>query len=198
MDASISQFGQLIYPDLNIPLHLPEDASTLNILIHVVYGIPFAQYNPPLETLLEVVKSLKKYGILLPSHLNPGNHLFEEITKRIPQMPLEVFTIAAGDDIFELACEASKHLLSFPLNKISDQVATRMGSIYLRLLFTLHTERLFVLRRLVASPPVAHEPIYGCGRREYERLRSAWSLASVTFIHNAKPGSVSSRRDDHS
>ena len=81
MDASISQFGQLIYPDLNIPLHLPEDASTLNILIHVVYGIPFAQYNPPLETLLEVVKSLKKYGILLTSHLNPGNHLFEEITK---------------------------------------------------------------------------------------------------------------------
>ncbi|KAK7691715.1 hypothetical protein QCA50_005115 [Cerrena zonata] len=179
-------FGPLLAPDLDM-LRLPEDANTLNVVVHVIYNIPFIQYTPTLDILLQVVKALKKYEIPLKSFLNPGTPLFDGLINKLPAMPLEVYLVAAENDLFELACEASKQLLSFLLTILTDEDVQRMGSIYLRMIFTLQTERLFVLRRLVANPPTAHAPTTTCGAGEYGRLKSAWSSASVNFVLDGKP-----------
>lgn len=193
LKASNSSFDHQLSTELDAAqqpsIHLPEDANTLNIIIHTIYSIPFHHYNPTLGILLEVTEALKKYGISLQLCLSPGTPLFKDFAHKSPYMPLEVYTVAAQNDLFGLACEASKHMLAFPLGTLSDDVIQKMGPIYLRLLFTMQMERLFVLKRLVASPPAAHVPTDGCGAQNYEEMKSAWLLASVDFIMGASPGS---------
>lgn len=193
LSASDSSFDHLL-PSLpsgadQPSLLLEEDANTLNIVLHNIYNIPFRHYSPSLEVFLEAIKTLKKYGISLESRLAPGSPLYEELVGKIPFAPIEVYAIAAENSQFPLASEASAYLLSYPLVSISEEMATRIGPVYLLMLFTLQTQRLHVLQCLVTLPPREHEPTLMCGWTDFQCLKTAWSLACASFIFNATAGS---------
>lgn len=192
--ASKSFFDNLLPSPPNRPdqalLSLDEDANTLNIVLHIIYNIPFRHYSPSLDVLLKATKALKKYGIPLNLKLAPGTPLFEELVTKVPFAPIEVYAIAAENDIFPLATEASSYLLSFQFSSLSDEMSLRIGPIYLLMLFHLHTERLHVLQSLVTSPPREHRPTLLCGWTDYQCLKTAWSLACASFMFNASPGLV--------
>lgn len=110
------------------------------------------------------------------------------MTERCALMPLEVYTIAAENDLFELACEASKHLLSFEVSSVTDDIALRLGPMYLCMLFNLVTERTYVLQHLIIQPPAQHGPTALCGSNEYHDLQLEWSKVTSTLILSGSPG----------
>lgn len=191
--ASSNNFYGLLTEDANHPhlttISLQEDSVVINILLHVIYSLSLRQYSPPLETLLEAIKVLKKYGIPLGPHTIRATPLFDELVIKMPFMPLEVYAIAAEHDLFDLAAEASSFLLSFPLSTLTDEMAGRIGPLYLRRFFSLHVERLRVLQQLLARPPPEHPATLDCGWTDHQRLKTAWSLACSGIVYDARAGS---------
>ena len=191
-EASESHFNNLLPTgslDTTLtPIHVKEDAVTLNIVLHIVYDIPFRHYSPSLDLLLEAAGALKKYGVPLQTKLAAGTPFFEELIGKVALAPIEVYALAAENDLFHLASDASSYLLSFPIAFLSDEMCYRIGPIYLLMLFNLQTGRLRVLQSLVTLPPPEHGPTLLCGWTDYQCLKTAWSLASASFIFNATPG----------
>ncbi|KAK7685746.1 hypothetical protein QCA50_011092 [Cerrena zonata] len=188
--ASANNFNNLLTEGATHPhlttITLQEDSVVLNILLHVIYSLSLRQYSPPLETLLEAIEALKKYGVPLGPHAARAMPLFNELVIKMPVMPMEVYALAAEHDLFDLAAEASSFLLSFPLSTLTDQMAARIGPLYLRRFFSLHVERLRVLQHLLARPPSEHQPTLDCGWTDYQRLKTAWSLACSGIVYDAR------------
>ncbi|CAL1715464.1 unnamed protein product [Somion occarium] len=145
---------------------LAEEAAVLNVIFHCIYKLPFEIYDPALSTLLSVVVALQKYGLSLQQYL---------------------IIVAASNDLFDLASVASSYLLSYPVDELSDEVSITMGPVYLRRLFSLHTQRLKALRALMASPPVEHPSTPACGEVEKKRLPRSWSLFCTSIAFYATP-----------
>lgn len=192
LNSSSSQFAYLLDPYLGqttrqvIPL--TEDAQTLNVVLHVIYGVSFRMYSPPLEILLQAIHTLEKYGIALDIRVLPGTPLFDDIVLKMPYLPLEVYIVAAEYDLFELARAASGCLLSISLLTLPKVAKHKLNSEYLTMLYDMHMSRTTVLQRIVARPPDGHEPTFHCGFGECQAMRSAWSVAASTFVLKANPG----------
>ncbi|CAL1714057.1 unnamed protein product [Somion occarium] len=167
-------------------LAVAEDAAVINVVFHAIYKISLRQYSPPLDTLLAAVGALKKYGVPLDQYLFRTTPLFEEVVIKTPYLPIEVYMVAAENDLFDLAAEASLFLLSYPLSILTNKMCVRMGPLYLRRLFTLHTERKHVLQQLLINPPSEHPPTLSCGWVEHKRLMNAWSLACASLVFDAQ------------
>lgn len=195
LDASSSCFSSLLLPffgqngRVTHPcINLPEDLHVLDVVLHVIYGIPLEQPAAALETLLDATKALHKYGIPLDKHLVPGQMLFEEIALQTYQGALEVYAVAAEYDLFELASKASEHLLDLPLLYLPKEMISRLGSAYLHMLYSLHLSRVYLLQRILSHSPQGHEPTAFCGPVEYRTLRSAWYDVISDFTSLASPG----------
>lgn len=195
--ASTSRFAFLLnpyqdarFPTSQEPIQLSENAETLNIVLHILYGISFRVYAPPLETLLLAIRTLSKYGIPLEAYVVPETPLFDDILLKMPFQPMEVYIVAAEYDLFELARAASTYLLSFPLLTMPRAISRRLNSDYISMLYNLHISRMRVLQRLIAVPPSQHNPTYACGYSEYQNMKSAWTLTAAQFIINAEPGGL--------
>ncbi|KAK7689796.1 hypothetical protein QCA50_006435 [Cerrena zonata] len=194
LDASNNQFASLINPYFYGPLQIPretlqltEDALTLNVVLHIIYHISFRLYSPPLEVLLQAVKTLGKYGIALDLYLCPGTFLFDDIVLQMPRQPLEVYIVAAEYDLFELARAASGCLLSISPLSISKPTLLRLNSEYMSMLYNMHISRANVLQRIVSRQPDEHEPTSRCGLREYQMMKVAWSATTSHFVLGARP-----------
>ena len=96
--------------------------------------------------------------------------------------------LAAAHDLYELAVPVSSHLLSFALHSLTDELALRIGPVYMKRLFFLHLGRLDALKRLLLPPPHPHPPTAGCDFAEQKRLTRAWALASAYLAWDARPG----------
>lgn len=192
LDASNSNFAFLLGPYLDQTtrqsIHVTEDAQTLNIVLHVIYGVSFHLYCPPLETLLQAIGTLDKYGVALNLRILPGTPLFDDIILKMPYQALEVYIVAAEHNLYELARSASSHLLSTSLLSLPKAAVLRLNPDYLTMLYNLHMSRTTVLHRIVAQPPGGHEPLFHCGFSECQAMKSAWSVAASNFVIKANAG----------
>jgi hypothetical protein len=63
----------------------------------------------------------------------------------------------------------------------------QIGPVYLKRLFFLHLGRTEALKRLLLSPPEAHDPVPQCSLLDQKTLTRAWSLATAYFAWDARP-----------
>ncbi|KAI0073318.1 hypothetical protein K474DRAFT_1603561 [Panus rudis PR-1116 ss-1] len=153
---------------INLPVetevHVPEHSTVLNVVLHTMYGISCSKYRLSLYLLLSSLSVLEKYGVAVKLFITPETPLFDLILMHIPSQEntIEIYMTAAAHDIFSLAQVVSPHLLSFQLPTLTDDMATRMGPIYLKRLFSLHMIQSRTLLQLTSVPPEGHMPTVNC------------------------------------
>ena len=155
----------------------------------MLYGMSSASFSPPFEHLSNAVDSMPTYSITPCEHILPGTPLFLLLLSHAPLRPLDVYALAAHHDIHPLAVMTSSHLLSYPLQTITDNQADRMGAIYLKRLMALHIDRFNALKSVVLTPPHPHAPTRDCDFSAQKKLTRAWSLVSAHLAWDARPGS---------
>ncbi|KAJ3806100.1 hypothetical protein F5876DRAFT_91204 [Lentinula aff. lateritia] len=164
-------------------IHVPESSTTLNIILHAVYHMPFSQHYS-FEDLSTAVNQLHVYGVPPKLYVSQDTHLFKLLLSYAPTLPLKVYTLAAKHNLLDLAVATSSHLLSFDLSNLTEETAEAIGSEYLRRLFFLHMGRLDALKRLLSSPPNSHPPTADCNAKDLTR---AWALASAYLAWDLRP-----------
>ncbi|KAI0071639.1 hypothetical protein K474DRAFT_583721 [Panus rudis PR-1116 ss-1] len=190
LNVSSNAFNSLLsgpHPTVGTVLNVPEQSTVLNVVLHAIYGISCNKYGPSLDLLLSSIPVLEKYGVAAHRVITPETHLFNAILTQAPLNAIEVYMVAAEHDLFHLAQAVSPYLLSFPLPTLTDEMAKRMGSLYLKRLFFLHMNRSRTLSKLTVIPPKEHPPTTDCGYVEQKKLIRAWSLACASLAWDARP-----------
>jgi hypothetical protein len=198
LDASNNNFKSLLPPspskskDHTGPIVSVSESSTiLNIILHTIYDMPCSHYSPSLDALTAAVSALRSYGLSPKAYISPSRPLYTLLLSHAPLYPLEIYALASNYDLYDLAVTTSSHLLSFPLATFTDEMAERVGAVYLRRLFFLHFGRADALKRLLLSPPHPHAPTVWCDFTEQKKLTRAWALASAYLAWDARPGTHS-------
>ncbi|KII93927.1 hypothetical protein PLICRDRAFT_409753 [Plicaturopsis crispa FD-325 SS-3] len=168
-------------------LAVPESSTVLNVVLHTINDMSCAHYAPTFEDLCLAVASLQKYGIPLNKYIAPSTPLFNILLYHAPLRSMETYALAAQYDLYALAASASSHLLAFPLATLTDQMAERIGPLYLKRLFVLHLNRMNSLKHLLLQPPHPHSPTRDCDFSEQKKLTRAWALASAYLAWDATP-----------
>ncbi|KAG6900931.1 hypothetical protein C0993_004368 [Termitomyces sp. T159_Od127] len=190
LHASSNAFHSLLPAQPKEPdpvIDVPESSAILNIILHVVYDMSCAHYSPSFPQLVSAVKRLSYFGIDPKSVIVPNTHIYTLILSHAPLYPLELYTLAANYDLYDLAVSTSSHLLSFPLSSLTDEMAEAIGPVYLKRLFFLHFGRSDALKRILLSPPHPHPPTPSCDFADQKKLTRAWALASAYLAWDARP-----------
>lgn len=166
---------------------VPEDSEGLDIILHALYRIPYSDQAPQFQTLMDAISTMRRYGIEPSLHLTPSNPFYVSLLGFAPLAPLELYALAAQFDIYPLAAAASSHLLSRPLTSISDDMAMKIGAVYLKRLMALHLERMDSLKEILIFPPVSYQPTETCNIIDQRKLTSAWAMTAANFAWNARP-----------
>ena len=195
LKASKNCFNHLMPPPIHEDndqigpiLPVPESSIILNIILHAVYNMSCAHYAPSFLALESAITALKTYGVQLHDRIANSTHLYNLLMSHAPLFPLELYALAASNDLCDLAVSTSQHLLSFSLASLTDDMAVRIGPVYVKRLFFLHFGRAEALKRLLLSPPHPHAPTQWCDLTEQKRLTRAWALASAYLAWDARPG----------
>lgn len=167
---------------------VPDDSVHLNVILHAVYDMSCAQYSPSFEVISTAVNRLHLYGVPAKKRIAPSRPLFSLLLSYAPVVPLDLYALAARHDLYDLAVSTSSHLLSFPLSTLTDDMAERIGPVYLKRLFFLHFGRSDALKRVLLPPPNPHAPTPDCDFSEQKKLTRAWALASAYLAWDARPG----------
>lgn len=176
--------------DQNPIIHVPENSTVLNIVLHTVYDMSCVQYSPSFAALVTAVNRLPVYGIPPKKRIAPSTPLFSLLLSHASSYPLELYALAASYDLYDVAASTSSLLLSFPLASITDEMAELIGPIYLKRLFFLHFGRSDALKRVLLPPPHPHPPTALCDFTEQKKLTRAWALASAYLAWDARPGKI--------
>jgi hypothetical protein len=169
-------------------LAVSEHSSVFNIVLHAIYERSCTQYSPSFDTLVGAVSALRKYGVDPKYMIVPSTPLYDTLLTQASARPLDLFALAAQNDLYDLAVAASFHLLSFSLSTISDEMAERIGPIYLKRLFFMHLGRAEVLKTILLPPPYPHNPTPDCDYSQQQNLTRAWTLASAYLAWDARAG----------
>lgn len=167
---------------------VPEMGRILNIILHAAYGSSVSKNNPTTLELLEALDKLPKYGLVPRYLIRPGSDLYTLLLTHAALQPLTIYASAAHHNIFELAQQASSHLLAFPLNEIDDQTAARMGPAYLKRLFLLHLHRMDTAKALLLQPPAIHPATTKCSFEDQKRVKRAWALGTTYLAWQMRAG----------
>ena len=190
-EFSGNNFGGLLAPPPDRTnarsIQLPEDSQIINLILHIVYGVYFRPSSPSRQTLLATLRALHKYGIRPSFYVVPNSPIFDNLISSYANESLELYAIGAENDIFELARQASEHLLDINLQSLSNEVVMRIGSSYLTMLYTLHAARAQVLQRLLLRPPDGHTPDDNCGPAGIQRMKSDWAMTTSSFVFSLAP-----------
>lgn len=173
--------------DSDAIIAIPERSVVINIVLHAVYGMSCTHYSPSFEELEEAVAALQIYGLTVSTFASPGSPLSNALLTHAPTRPLDLYALAASYGLHELTVSTSPHLLSFSLPSLTDEMASRIGPIYLKKLFFLHLGRTDALKRLLLPPPHPHAPTSSCDFVEQKKLTRAWALASAYLTWDARP-----------
>ncbi|KAI0711068.1 hypothetical protein C8T65DRAFT_695507 [Cerioporus squamosus] len=196
LSMSRNRFGNLVPPtpaktklidDLGPVIALPENATVLNVVLHAMYELSCAHYRPAIDTLVAAVDAMADYGLSPKQHIAPSSPLYSLILSQAPMQPIVAYALAAAHDLYDLAVPVSSHLLSFALHSLTDELALRIGPVYMKRLFFLHLGRLDALKRLLLPPPHPHPPTQRCDFTEQKKLTRAWALASAYLAWDARP-----------
>ena len=188
LHASSNLFNLLLlYQDSTITL--TEKSEVVAIFLHCIYGVPFASRPSP-KDILASFDTLKQYGIPPDRYAYPRAPLFEATVPALESLDfaIEIYARAAEHRLPDLASFASSVLLSYPLSSITNDLAVRMGPIYLRKLFVLHNQRVQTLRQILSTPPICHPTTPECGSDGQRRLLMDWDMITAEMIMSATPG----------
>ncbi|KZT72032.1 hypothetical protein DAEQUDRAFT_706336 [Daedalea quercina L-15889] len=164
-----------------------ERAEVLNIVLHTIYDISSTQFLPSFETVSEATNVLARYGVDLKLHAGPSQSLHSLISSFAPYRPIDTFALAASHNLEDVAVASSAHLLAYRLSTLTDELAERMGSIYLKRLVFLHLGRIEALKALLLTPPHRHQVVPDCNEEVQPALMRAWALASAHLLWDARP-----------
>ncbi|PFH51464.1 hypothetical protein AMATHDRAFT_75003 [Amanita thiersii Skay4041] len=170
-----------------IIITVSETSAVLNIILHLMYDISCVHYSPPFPLLVNAVDRLPVYGVNPKIRIVPSSPLYSLLLSHAPLFPLELYALASAHDLYDLAVATSSHLLSFQLATLTDEMAARIGPVYLKRLFFLHFGRSDALKRVLLPPPHPHPPTPWCDFTEQKKLTRAWALASAYLAWDARP-----------
>jgi len=176
-----------LLPNKHSVIDVPETSVVLNIILHIIYQLSCSPYCPSLSTLVNAVTPLPHYGFHPKIYTTPSSPLYTLLLSYAPLYPIELYTLAASFDLHDLAVSISPHLLSFPLSSLTDDMAERMGPVYLKRLFFLHFGRIDALKRVLLPPPLPHPPTQCCDFADQKKVTRAWALASAYLAWDARP-----------
>lgn len=166
---------------------VPESAEVLNIVVHTIYGKSALEFHTPFETLSSALDAVSRYGLSLKRYAGVGQPLYDLVVSSAPLRPIDTYALAAKHDLADAAAAASAHLLAFQLPTITDELATRIGPIYLKRLFCLHFGRVEALKHALLQPPDAHPETVECSLAQQRCTVRAWALAAANTMWNASP-----------
>ncbi|VDC04125.1 unnamed protein product [Peniophora sp. CBMAI 1063] len=183
--SSYNGFGGLLVCAPVIPV--PLSSTTLNLILHAMYGLSPARYTLSVDELARAVDALEFYGLPKAVFVSPAIPLFQIISQHAPAEPLACYALAAHAELDKLAIIVSPYTLAVSLSDISDECATRIGPCYLKRLFFLHLGRVEALKRLLLPPPGPHPPADECTLRAQRQLNRAWTtvVAEMTWTLSA-------------
>jgi len=168
-------------------LPLPHDSVVLNVLLHAIYNMSAAHYAPSAGAVITAVESFERYGLSVETYLAPASPFYTLFLGTAPQAPIEFYAIAGAYNLPHLAIPISSFLLSYSLASLTDELAVKMGPLYLKRLFFLHLGRVEALKRLLLPPPQPHLPTANCDFTEQKKLTRAWALASAYLAWDVRP-----------
>ncbi|PBK83954.1 hypothetical protein ARMGADRAFT_622969 [Armillaria gallica] len=189
IEASSNGFDSLL--DLHGSYFLrvvPEHSEQLNIMLHVIYGISCAPFQPNIDTILTVVCLLPKYGLQPKNYVAPTLPLFNDIRYRMPASPLLTYVISSNYDLVELAVMASAYLLSLDISSMSAEMVEFINPVYLKRLFDLQRARINALKHQLSFPPEPHSATPECDFIAQKSLTGAWVHSAASLIWNAQAG----------
>ena len=192
---STNGFNSLLHPqeqgqphDAGGILPLLDDSVVVNILLHSIYNMSAAHYAPTPEAVITAVESLEKYGLSVQTYLAPASPLYMLFLGTAPQAPINFYATAGAYDLHHLIIPVSSFLLSYSLASLTDELALKMGPLYVKRLFYLHLGRVEALKHLLLPPPQSHVPTGNCDFAEQKKLTRAWALASAYLVWDMRPG----------
>ncbi|TFK62619.1 hypothetical protein BDN72DRAFT_382746 [Pluteus cervinus] len=165
---------------------IPETSNVLNVMLHTLYGTPCAQHSPTFDTLVNAVGNMPRYGISPATHIVRSSHTYSALVSYAPLCALDLYALAAYHRLEDLAVATSSHLLACSLSVITDDVAQKIGSIYLKRLFDLHLGRFNALKRVLLTPPHPHPPSKECTFVDQRNLTRSWALVSAYLAWDAR------------
>lgn len=167
---------------------LPDSAEVLDVVLRVIYSTPCREPSVPFIVIQKAADALKTYGVALKHCIYPGTPFFELVLASAPYCLIDVYAFAADNDLSELAIAISSHMLAFDLSSLTDEQATRIGSVYLKRLFFLHMGRSYALKNLLLAPLPFHQPSLKCDSTQQQKLNRAWLMATAELSWEARPG----------
>ena len=168
-------------------VYVPEGGDVTNVLLHTMYGLSCLHFYPSLETVDRSMDAMRKYGMSIAAHTTPQHPLYHLILSHAPYRPIETYALAAHHELEDLAVAASSHLLSYDTSRLTNELATKMGPVYLKRLFLLHQSRLHALRDILLQAPASHPATPGCLDDDQRQLTRAWALATARMVWDAVP-----------
>ncbi|KAH6911577.1 hypothetical protein BKA70DRAFT_1268143 [Coprinopsis sp. MPI-PUGE-AT-0042] len=168
---------------------LPDSSLTLSIIFHAIYNISCGPFSPSLDAISHAISRMTEYSLTPSSLIQAGTHLYVYLMANYaPFSPLDVYVIAAKHRIEPLAVDVSSHLLGLNLSKITDDLASAMGSSYLRRLFFMHQGRMERLKKILIKPPSFHDDVVAdCDNKKQAALKRQWALRVTSIVWEAKP-----------
>ncbi|KAL1940813.1 hypothetical protein VTO73DRAFT_7854 [Trametes versicolor] len=129
-----------------------------------MYGMSCVRYQPFESTDAALAALISRYNVpvavLVLATSEPLNQL---VLFYAPHRPIDAYALAAHHGFEEIAIAVSAHLLPFDVSKLnSDELAVKIGPIYLSWLRTRQQSRLYALRNIVLRPPADHPPTPKC------------------------------------
>jgi hypothetical protein len=167
---------------------IPDTSAVLNIILHVIYNMSCIPQSPPFETLVTAVNQMPSYGFDPKKHIIQSHPTYGHLLSFAPLFPYGLYALASHFDIYDLAAAASSYLLSSSLLNISDDMAQRIGPIYLKRLLCLHAKRLHSLKNILLHPPHPHPPTAECNFAQQKQLEDVWAAGLVNLAWDATPG----------
>ena len=95
-----------------------ESSEVLDIILHTIYNMSCTHMSPAFQSILTAARSLPHYGFASHTFISPTKPLFNLITSYAPLQPLDVYCLAASQDLYELAETTSSYLLSVQLSMV--------------------------------------------------------------------------------
>lgn len=175
-------------------LTVTEPSNVFNVVLHAVYNLNCAQYNPSDEDVMAAIDALSKYSVALNKVAVPATPLFALITSRLGDRDvtrvLQFYALAGHYGLNDLAVHCSQYLLPLRAREIPPPLAEQMGVRYLKHLIFLRLDRVEKLREILSQPPQEHLPIPQCSSAQPAALARAWSLTGAYFMWEARAGEL--------
>ncbi|KAH9478582.1 hypothetical protein JR316_0009039 [Psilocybe cubensis] len=168
-------------------IYLDAPSPELNVILHALYKTSPATNSPTFEVLVRAIDRMPRYGLLAETLIASGTPIYELLLSHAPLYPLDAYALAAHHGIAALASTVSTHLLSHDMRTISDDMAERIGPIYLKRLLLLHTNRFRALKDILLRAPIPHPETPECSFTAQKKVTRAWALVSAYLVWDVKP-----------